>query len=81
MVIHSITVHHTNLGRSKKYGGDGGSKVGHFSVACADTEMIVGVRRNESNFCGEVTGIIVERIKERNSSDCEELSSVEESKE
>ena len=43
--------------------------------------MIVGVRRNESSFCGEVTGIIVERIKERNSSDGEDLSSVEESKE
>ena len=63
MVIHSIATFHTNLGRSKKYGGDGGSKVGHFSVASADTEMIVGVRRNESNFCGEVTGIIVERIR------------------
>ena len=78
--LDSITFY-TNLGRSKKYGGDGGSKVGHFSVASADTEMIVGVRRNESSFCGEVTGIIVERIKERNSSDGEDLSSVEESKE
>ena len=69
-------VFHTNTGRSKKYGGDGGSFTQDFIVS--ENEMIVGLERS-TNFCGKIIKVIRSRKvieKEDNNSN----DGVEESK-